>query len=277
LNDASNCAIGKCNITQIFVYRDFRGYRLEVIEGGSGRGGLSGSESGNVSPWIAGSRCAELTHYAGLSCVITRQHETNRRIRYYRVLRKRSTDGRYQDERMNELTDERTNGRTDGRTNRQLAREPSEPKGARERAAESWGARPRKGLASCNYGASATPALSPIIRVRFEVRFSGPLGGQSPRESHREASRPKRLYKPRRYGARKEERRCRETGAPQRSIMWRLPSDTDRFHRFGAVSGLHAFSCDHKNRTIETVACLAATIAESRNMVFLYAISEYLN
>ena len=35
--------------------------------------------------------------------------------------------------------------------------------------------KPGKGLASCNYGASATPTLSPIIRVRFEVRFSGPL------------------------------------------------------------------------------------------------------
>ncbi|KAF7383301.1 hypothetical protein HZH68_015150 [Vespula germanica] len=35
----------------------------------------------------------------------------------------------------------------------------------------------RKGPASCNYGASATPALSPIIRLRFEVRFSVPLEG----------------------------------------------------------------------------------------------------
>lgn len=64
---------------------------------------------------IADRRNSALTHYAGPSCVITRQHETNQRIRYYRVLRKRSTDGRYQDERMN-----RVNERTNRRTNRQL-------------------------------------------------------------------------------------------------------------------------------------------------------------
>lgn len=78
-------------------------------------------------------------------------------------------------------------------------------------------ARPGKGLVSCNYGAPATPALSPIIRVRFEARFSGPLRGQNPRESHREASRPKRLHRPLKYGARKEgveeEEMQRETGA----------------------------------------------------------------
>lgn len=48
----------------------------------------------------------------GQDRVITRQHETNRRIRYYRVLRKRSTDGRSQD----------------GRMDRQLARGPGVPK-----------------------------------------------------------------------------------------------------------------------------------------------------
>jgi len=79
-------------------------------------------------------------------------------------------------------------------------------------------ARPGKGLVSCNYGASATPALSPIIRVRFEARFSGPLRDQNPRESHREASRSKRPHRPRRYRARKEGEEevemQRETGAP---------------------------------------------------------------
>lgn len=40
------------------------------------------------------------------------------------------------------------------------------------------GRKPRKGLASCNYGALPTPTLSPIIRVRFEVRFFGAPPGQ---------------------------------------------------------------------------------------------------
>lgn len=156
-----------------------------------------------------------LTHYAGPSCVITRQHETNQRIRYYRVLRKRSTDGRYQDERINQV-----NEQTNRRTNRQLVREGrSKSSGARKRLR---GARPRKGLASCNYGASATPALSPIIRMRFQVRLSNPLGGRGPRESHREASRPKRPYKPRRYGARKEEKMQREREKGKRREIDRL-------------------------------------------------------
>lgn len=58
-------------------------------------------------------------------------------------------------------------------------------------------------------------------------------------------------------------RRCRGRLEHWRSIMWRLPSDTDRFHRFGAVSGLHVSSYDRKSHAIETVACFAATIAES--------------
>lgn len=104
---------------------------------------------------------------------------------------------------------------TNGRTNRQLARGPSESRAERGRdrgECETW-----KGPGLVQLRGPATPALSPIIRVRFEARFSGPLRGQNPRESHREASRPKRLHRPLRYGARKEgmeeEEMQRETGA----------------------------------------------------------------
>lgn len=173
------------------------------------------------------------------------------------------------------------NERTNRRTNRQLVREGrGKSSGARKRLR---GARPRKGLASCNYGASATPALSPIIRMRFQVRLSDPLGVRGPRESHREASRPKRPYKPRRYGARKEEKMQRERERERRikrerkrvehrrSIMWRLPSDTDRFHRFGAVSGLALRPqklCDQNGR----MPC-GEHREESQDMT----ISKYLN
>jgi len=150
---------------------------------------------------------------------------------------------------MKEQTDRRTDGRTDGRTNRQLARGPGEPSGARKRP---WGARARKGLASCNYGASATPALSPIIRVRFEVRFSGPLGGQSPRESHRKASRSKR---PTSLGGtehgRKRRGRWRETtGAPTIHYVASAVRHGSIPPRFGAVSAPHASSCNRESCAI---------------------------
>lgn len=58
--------------------------------------------------------------------------------------------------------------------------------------------KPRKGLASCNYEASATPTLSPIIRVRFEVRFSGPLRAGGAREPPRGIRDPNVHVNPRR-------------------------------------------------------------------------------
>lgn len=121
-----------------------------------------------ISSRIVEKPCSVLTHCAGPSCVITQQHETNRRIRYYRVPRKRSTDGRYQDERTKEQTD----GCTDGQTAR--ARWPSEL-WSKEKTVRS---ETSKGPGLVQLRAPATPALSPIIRVRFEVSFSGPLGGQ---------------------------------------------------------------------------------------------------
>lgn len=45
--------------------------------------------------------------------------------------------------------------------------------------------------------------------------------------------------------------------------MWRLPSDMDRFHRFGAMSGLHVSSYDRKSHAIGTVAYFVAIIADS--------------
>lgn len=163
------------------------------------------------------------------------------------------------------------NERTNRRTNRQLVREGrGKSSGARKRLR---GARPRKGLASCNYGASATPALSPIIRMRFQVRLSDPLGVRGPRESHREASRPKRPYKPRRYGARKEEKMLRErerkikrkgekerewsTDDPLCGVCRQTPID------FTVLERCLVLLCDRKSCAIRTVACLAASIARN--------------
>lgn len=96
-------------------------------------------------------------------------------------------------------------GRTDGRADEQTA-------SARSKRIEWWSEEKtvgsetsKRALVSCNYGASATPALSPIIRVRFEVRFSGPLGGPGPAREPPRGIATQRLHKPRRYEARKEE------------------------------------------------------------------------
>ena len=108
--------------------------------------------------------------------------------------------------------------------------------------------KPGKGLASCNYGASATPTLSPIIRVRFEVRFSGPLRAKRRARATARHRDPNVHVNPLK---KQETKSSRGVLGGKRlfgvsvctdwSIIWRLASDTNRFGTF-RFSGLCAFS-----------------------------------
>lgn len=112
----------------------------------------------------------------GQDRVITRQHETNRRIRYYRGF---CESGRQTD----------VAGRTDGQTASARAQRNEEllrgvygyGEGSLERA---W---PRAITGPCQ--PRHYPQLSVCV---LRLGFSGPLRASEARESHREASRPKR-------------------------------------------------------------------------------------
>lgn len=106
---------------------------------------------------------------------------------------------------------------TNGQTNRQLTRGPSEPSGARKRP---WGARDLERAWSRAITGPRQPRHYPQLSACvLKLGFRAPSGGQNPRESHREASRPKRPAPgpgARRYGEHgRKGWRCRgSTGAP---------------------------------------------------------------
>lgn len=197
--------------------------------------------------------CSALTHSTRVRTVITRQHETNRRI---------STIEFCESGRQTDVT--RTNEGTNGQTNRQLARGPSEPSGARKRP---WGARDLERAWSRAITRPRQPRHYPQLSVCvLGLGFRAPSGARIRARAtarHRDPNVRTSLgdTEHRRKGWRRRRRRGRLEH--RRSIMWRLPSDMDRFHRFGAVSGLRVSSCDRKSHAIGTVAYFATTIAES--------------
>lgn len=153
---------------------------------------------------------------------------------------------------------------TNGQTNRQLARGPSEPSGARKRP---WGARDLERAWSRAITGPRQPRHYPqlsacVLRLGFRVPSGARIRARATAR-HRDPNVRTGLGDTEHGRKGRKGRRCRGRLEHRRSIMWRLLSDTDRFHRFGAVSGLRVSSYDRKSHAIGTVACFAATIADS--------------
>lgn len=155
---------------------------------------------------------------------------------------------------------------TNGQTNRQLARGPSEPSGARKRP---WGARDLERAWSRAITRPRQPRHYPqlsvcVLRLGFRVPSGARIRARATAR-HRDPN--VHPHRPRRYGAQKEgvegQEMQRETGAPAIHYVASAVRHGSISPFWRDVWSARLFSYDRKSHAIETVACFAATVAES--------------